>query len=337
MSTTGEPVDKKPLGQGMWVYLRRLFSDPKSLGWQAWLLWALLGATLALIVHSLMIGGLRSGSRIAAGAILIAVGAGAVGVLLGFLFGIPRSLQQDAPSADKGSSGLPQSTKVNTNLEQISDWLTKIIVGVGLTQAGAIGDGVLRMATKLGGLVSIPGQADADAANGVALVLVIIVLFSIQGFLQGYLWGRIYLQETFTNLELKAKRQPEYYEGLMNSYLYMDAPRSFMETFSLRDQFREAFGDNLTDRMWTYLACAYGQKYIWDESNGVSQLELAKLKKQFIEVLKRALRGDREAKALLRLELIPGKKEDPRLFDGDLRAFSDDAEIKGLLSEEQSP
>src|ERR1700730_13401118 len=46
----------------------------------------------------------------------------ALGWAVGFLFGVPRV----------GST--PASTRINTNLEQISDWLTKILVGVGLTQ-----------------------------------------------------------------------------------------------------------------------------------------------------------------------------------------------------------
>jgi hypothetical protein len=72
-----------------------------------------------------------------------------VGVLLGFLFGIPRTLQQELPpsSSPPAPAASPQSPErvftganwsyqqtVNTNLEQISDWLTKILVGVGFTQ-----------------------------------------------------------------------------------------------------------------------------------------------------------------------------------------------------------
>ncbi len=55
----------------------------------------------------------------------------AAGFLVGFLFGIPRVLQ--------GEDVLPGQQpeyrqRVNTNLEQISDWLTKIIVGLGLVE-----------------------------------------------------------------------------------------------------------------------------------------------------------------------------------------------------------
>src|SRR5262245_8259356 len=49
---------------------------------------------------------------------LLAGAAALVGALLGFLFGIPRTLQADPSHPEEGRS------TVNTNLEQISDWLT---------------------------------------------------------------------------------------------------------------------------------------------------------------------------------------------------------------------
>lgn len=72
----------------------------------------------------------------------------AVGYLLGFLFGIPRSLQKpnSVQASDPASGGAgnaePAKTKLagtrafisNTSLEEISDWLTKIIIGIGLVQ-----------------------------------------------------------------------------------------------------------------------------------------------------------------------------------------------------------
>ena len=69
----------------------------------------------------------------------------ASGGIIGFLFGIPRVLQDiNAPTImpknneeDKDSANTSKSSyrmQVNTNLEQISDWLTKIIVGVGLIE-----------------------------------------------------------------------------------------------------------------------------------------------------------------------------------------------------------
>ena len=69
-----------------------------------------------------------------------------VGGLLGFLFGVPRSARgidhsTGKPEGAKGATVDPATTdgdaseyRPNTNLEEVSDWLTKILVGVGLTQ-----------------------------------------------------------------------------------------------------------------------------------------------------------------------------------------------------------
>jgi hypothetical protein len=73
--------------------------------------------------------------QILALALLIAGGAFVTGGLLGFLFGIPRALTGRAEDDVESGRGYG----ANTNLEQISDWLTKILVGVGLVQITTIG------------------------------------------------------------------------------------------------------------------------------------------------------------------------------------------------------
>lgn len=59
------------------------------------------------------------------------------GLLTGFLFGIPKVLQGKGSTPERGAkSDLAQDSRyqqqVNTNLTEISDWVTKIIVGLGL-------------------------------------------------------------------------------------------------------------------------------------------------------------------------------------------------------------
>ena len=65
------------------------------------------------------------------GVALLAAGAAwLVAVIVGFLFGIPR-LSDNTP-------GPLQQYRPSTSLEQVADWLTKMIVGVGLTQLNKV-------------------------------------------------------------------------------------------------------------------------------------------------------------------------------------------------------
>jgi hypothetical protein len=143
-----------------------------------------------------------SGEIFAVG-LLTAVAAFAVGALLGFLFGIPRSVAKRSDPADgqNGKTGAAQNATAdaavaasaaqrfapNTNLEEISDWLTKILVGVGLVQihnvSGAIEDLADGLAPSLGG-----------DSQGFAVAVTLMVSFSITGFVSAYLYTRLRLQ-----------------------------------------------------------------------------------------------------------------------------------------------
>lgn len=160
----------------------------------------------------------------------------AVGSFIGFIFGIPRSLSSDtartslpprnpdpnrpkgnpadpndaataartpaqsqAPSQTSAPDGRGPSTAVNTNLEQISDWLTKIIVGVSLVNSEKIGTTLLRAADTM-----------ADSMGGgperKSLALAILVYFGVIGLLGGYLLTRLFLQRAFDTAGAEAGR-----------------------------------------------------------------------------------------------------------------------------------
>lgn len=129
------------------------------------------------------------------------------GWAVGFLFGIPRVLQQDfvrpaakpANAAEQAKGTQTDSAavdtvayrqQVNTNLEQISDWLTKIIVGVGLIELRNLPGALTRLS-------SFMSQGATNGAQVQVLAVSIIICFSILGFLGGYLTTRIYLAGAF--------------------------------------------------------------------------------------------------------------------------------------------
>ena len=128
----------------------------------------------------------------AAAAFLLAGACLLLGGLVGFLFGIPRSLQ-DEESEEGGRTRY----RANTNLEQISDWLTKILVGVGLTQLGAFPEWVSGIAVGWRGPLG-----GTDLAQ--LFVLVLIFYFVICGFLFGYLWTRLFLLGALNRADLGA-------------------------------------------------------------------------------------------------------------------------------------
>jgi hypothetical protein len=109
----------------------------------------------------------------------LAIGSAAyfTGGIVGFLFGVPRTVQGTTLS-----KGITQY-RGNTNLEQVSDWLTKIIVGIGLVQIGHIVPALTKFAESmkapLGGLPS-------SAAFGLGLA----ISYALLGFFYFYFWSR---------------------------------------------------------------------------------------------------------------------------------------------------
>lgn len=129
------------------------------------------------------------------------------GGLTGFLFGVPRTLQGDA-AVSTAESSLEEASpdngnnrtgyQANTNLELISDWLTKIMVGVGLTQISAIPSALTTYAdytaTGLGGYPSSR-----------VFSLGLLVSYSIGGFLTGYLLTRLNLLPALVQADQAAR------------------------------------------------------------------------------------------------------------------------------------
>ncbi|MQS16887.1 hypothetical protein F7Q99_33045 [Streptomyces kaniharaensis] len=140
---------------------------------------------------------LGSGLAVAAAA---AVGGGSVG----FLFGIPRAVAaegHDAAGTQGALGGAAPAARptytANTNLEQVSDWLTKLLIGAGLTQLGAVGDAARSMLDALA--PSLGGRPDSRTFAA-ALVLDFLVL----GFLTGWLLTRLLLASALSHADRQA-------------------------------------------------------------------------------------------------------------------------------------
>lgn len=142
-------------------------------------------------------------------ALLWAAAAAATGFIVGFIFGFPRTIAQPllpntsatnpaAPvaraSADAAQSARTSRLYVNTNLEQVSDWITKTIVAIGLVQ-------LRELPRRFGQLAAYAGMAlgkpyTGASANETAAAL--IGYFLVLGFLAGYLLTRMFFQAAFS-------------------------------------------------------------------------------------------------------------------------------------------
>ena len=169
-----------------------------------WLPYLASGPALGLVAIVLYAWHANS-SAVFAIALLVGGGAFLAGGLLGFLFGIPRLLATTGavaptnPNATEAAK--PQSSPYapNTNLEQISDWLTKILVGVGLVELGKLTDATRR-------LVNFLEPSLGGAPNGSAFALGLLTLYSISGFLIVYLVTRVYLGRAFAEADQLTRR-----------------------------------------------------------------------------------------------------------------------------------
>jgi hypothetical protein len=118
---------------------------------------------------------------------------------------VPKS--QSTPSANSGETAVTGTAATtgnnqfgaNTNLEQISDWLTKTIVGVSLVELSKVPPLLNKLATYVAS-----GMSDATP-HSKAVVLVILVYFVSAGFLTSYLWTRMELTRAFNDSTLSKR------------------------------------------------------------------------------------------------------------------------------------
>jgi len=123
--------------------------------------------------------------------LLIAGAAYLGGGFTGFLFGLPRMLT-NPDQAKKDYSR-------NDNLIQISDWVTKIIVGLGLTNLYALPDIISRFGEHYGSFFPVMDQG--VNTNGPLIAECIMIFYSISGFLMGYLWTNIHYIPVLTLMD----------------------------------------------------------------------------------------------------------------------------------------
>lgn len=135
-------------------------------------------------------------------AILFMVGSASytIGNVLGFLFGIPKTIQSQRDSV---SMKKDTTYQVNTSLEQISDWLTKMIVGAGLVEFKNIAAFIRDISKEISSGIG-PGNAQP-------IIISSIICFMILGFFVTYLSTRLYIANALAaaNAELQENSEKD--------------------------------------------------------------------------------------------------------------------------------
>jgi len=126
-----------------------------------------------------------------------------IGSLLGFIFAVPRAISvPERPTLGDGkSSEFYPRLAVNTNMEQISDWLTKLLVGVGLVQLRDLPRGLNAAAHYV-------AAGLGDDSKLVQFSAALLAFFTVQGFLAGYLATRIFFQRVFEKADSDLAETP---------------------------------------------------------------------------------------------------------------------------------
>ncbi len=147
-----------------------------------------------------------------------------IGGLLGFLFAIPRSGTQEQNTA------YPD----NSNLVDISDWLTKILVGAGLVTLTKIPPKLELLANWLG------NNGFGNDKDGPVFALALLLFFAVCGFLWVYVWTRLNFSRDLTDARSQAallnaiKESPV--ASLLLRALSLPSAKNDDESKALRDQ-----------------------------------------------------------------------------------------------------
>jgi hypothetical protein len=152
--------------------------------------------------------GIGAGLRVFVLSALFGAASTVSGWLLGLLFGVPRTLARgqvssaaarpdgsEAAQSDQAQARPSPTSRVNTNLEDISDWLTKTIVGVGLTQLFAMPGYFWNVAGELN------DKGFGWDPYGRLLALGLFFYFAPGGFWLGYVGTRTILTKLFELIE----------------------------------------------------------------------------------------------------------------------------------------
>jgi hypothetical protein len=125
---------------------------------------------------------------------LTAFAAFLIGIFTGFLFGIPRVVSSGQVRQRQSSAYAPSS-----NLAEVSDWLTKLLLGAGLVQLTHLSAPISKLIDNVANGLHIAGTP-----SGAAKVTAGAILFgyTVTGLLTGYVVTTMWYQRKLAQLDL---------------------------------------------------------------------------------------------------------------------------------------
>ncbi len=185
---------------------------------------------------------------LAVGLLAGVIGAGGGG-LLGLLFGLPTSASRAAAAAAAVANPERDAAWFNDNtaMEQIADWLTKIIVGLTLTNFQKFADRFYDVSIAIS--AEMTGFSNAGPVPGGAA----LASSSILGFIISYIWIRRYLPGELTAARQdmldrqKIRRDGEEISTAERSGNYQEHPDKGRAVQELTKTFTARFGDALEE------------------------------------------------------------------------------------------
>lgn len=272
---------------------------------------------LGLLFISIWSGGWTA-LRVFGTTIVIGASAAVVGGLLGFLFGMPRSFYYESVGSSNTSAAVPEASDAsktspktsnispgsagasdiatdtdrltgwaNNNLVEVSDWLTKIVVGVGLVQLEEIIRWVGTTGENIGNAAGV--GPELAKSFGAAVILLNLGL----GFLVTYIYARTLLTVMFAGVSRQIDEELEHQIGEIReaqktqgrdiqavvleigaqagglasviAQLHRPQPEGFQEAIKLAEDLISKPEYSHNANLWGYLARALGQKYGYDK------------------------------------------------------------------------
>jgi hypothetical protein len=224
---------------------------------------------------------------------------------------------------------------VNNNLLEISDWLTKIIVGAGLV-------GLKDLEGWLGRAGYVVGRgAGLDREVSGVFGTPVLVFFFLWGFLFTYIQTRTIISLLLVTMDrslnslgldivakVAATVKPQIdnmSEGAILQLLYTNEPGAANAAVERAHAFLQSPGNAGNGRVWIYMACGFGQQHV---TAGIA--DKPALATRAYEALRHALTADPGLRGMARGLMYT---EDPHHLPGDddLATFREEPRFQALV------